>query len=278
MKKFLHILPLILLTVVIVFTFFALSSMFESLEEVEATLTKPIIFLACSLFFLASVFMVYFINKKDEGYSLRNLIYFIGISLSFLTLFTSFFFSYGLAISTTIFYLGLIGGNIYNIIKKRKARTIISNILLILIFGSIGISMAASYETPDLSILIHIIILQLGAIFLLLREAFAKIQFRKLEKIIRKTYAAEILLGFIALIISFSLIFSLLDGLKFGDALWYSFALVTTIGFGDVQVTSPISRVLSVILGIYGIIVVAVITSIIVNFYNEIKNDDENDK
>ena len=55
----------------------------------------------------------------------------------------------------------------------------------------------------------------------------------------------------------------------FGDGLWYSFATVTTIGFGDITATSNIGRVLTVFLGIYGIIVVAVITSIIVNFYNE---------
>ena len=35
----------------------------------------------------------------------------------------------------------------------------------------------------------------------------------------------------------------------------------------------PIWRLLSVILGIYGIIVVALITSIIVNFYGEMKKE-----
>ena len=44
---------------------------------------------------------------------------------------------------------------------------------------------------------------------------------------------------------------------------------MTTIGFGDFAATSLIGRILTVFLGIYGLIVVAVITSIIVNFYNE---------
>ena len=61
----------------------------------------------------------------------------------------------------------------------------------------------------------------------------------------------------------------------FGDGLWYSFSVVTTIGFGDKVVVSTISRILSVILGIYGLLVVAVITSIIVNFYNETKDKEE---
>ena len=74
----------------------------------------------------------------------------------------------------------------------------------------------------------------------------------------------------------------------FADGLWYSFAVVTTIGFGDYYAVTPIGRIVTVVLGIYGIIVVAVITSIIVNFYNEstgkkdtkalIKIDEEDNK
>ena len=56
---------------------------------------------------------------------------------------------------------------------------------------------------------------------------------------------------------------------NFADGLWYSFAIVTTIGFGDFYAVTPIGRILSVVLGLYGILVVAVITSIVVNFYNE---------
>ena len=42
----------------------------------------------------------------------------------------------------------------------------------------------------------------------------------------------------------------------------------------DLAVTSAIGRIITVILGIYGIIVVALITSIIVNFYGEMKKVD----
>jgi uncharacterized membrane protein (DUF106 family) len=71
--------------------------------------------------------------------------------------------------------------------------------------------------------------------------------------------------------VAFSLILMSLEPemTTFGDALWYCFAVVTTIGFGDIKAVTLIGRLLSVILGMYGIIVVAVITSIIVNFYNE---------
>ena len=106
--------------------------------------------------------------------------------------------------------------------------------------------------------------------------AFARIDMPTLKKIIRKTYATEILFGIVLLIVAFSLVFPHLEeGIAtFNDALWYCFAIVTTIGFGDYSAVTPIGRILSVILGLYGIVVVALITSIIVNFYGEMKSDD----
>ena len=80
------------------------------------------------------------------------------------------------------------------------------------------------------------------------------------------------------LIISFSYVLQYFDREtfhSFGDGLWYCFAVVTTIGFGDIAAGSLAGRILSVILGIYGIIVVSLITSIIINFYTEVKNDKE---
>jgi len=65
---------------------------------------------------------------------------------------------------------------------------------------------------------------------------------------------------------------------SFEDALWYCFAIVTTIGFGDFTAATLTGRAISVVLGLYGIIVVALITSIIVNFYNETKNTEDPDE
>ncbi len=54
------------------------------------------------------------------------------------------------------------------------------------------------------------------------------------------------------------------------DALWFTFQTVTTIGYGDVQATSVLGRILTVILAIYSIAIVAIFTGIIAGFYVEV--------
>jgi uncharacterized membrane protein YfcA len=111
------------------------------------------------------------------------------------------------------------------------------------------------------------------------RISFSQVKLDVLSRIIRKTYAAEILFGMLLLITAFSIVLPNfeLNIATFGDALWYCFAIVTTIGFGDITAVTIPGRIISVILGLYGLIVVALITSIIVNFYSETKNaGDEN--
>ena len=109
---------------------------------------------------------------------------------------------------------------------------------------------------------------------------FSGLRRQTLVSIIKKTYTIEILYGLVTLMLSTSILLTVVDDAfnNFGDALWYCFAVVTTIGFGDFAATSFVGRMLTVVLGIYGIIVVALITSIIVNFYNESSTHDKGDK
>jgi len=106
---------------------------------------------------------------------------------------------------------------------------------------------------------------------------FSRISFSVLKEIVVKTHAAEIIFGLLLLIVTFSLLLTFFEPNmgSFKDALWYCFAIVTTIGFGDLTAVTDFGRVLSVILGAYGIVVVALITSIIVNFYGEMKKSPE---
>ena len=81
------------------------------------------------------------------------------------------------------------------------------------------------------------------------------------------------------LIIAFSIVLPQFEeGIpRFEDAVWYCFAIATTIGLGDFTAATLPGRAISAILGLYGIIVVALVTSIIVNFYNETKNSGDPD-
>ena len=57
---------------------------------------------------------------------------------------------------------------------------------------------------------------------------------------------------------------------SFFDAVWFCVAVVTTIGFGDIVVTNIVARTVTIILALYGILVIAVITGVIVYYISKI--------
>ena len=50
---------------------------------------------------------------------------------------------------------------------------------------------------------------------------------------------------------------------------WFCFQAVTTIGFGDVVITSPVARIVTVVLSLYSFFYVAVITGAVVGVCQE---------
>ena len=56
---------------------------------------------------------------------------------------------------------------------------------------------------------------------------------------------------------------------RYGDALWYCYAVISTAGFGDVVAVTYIGKMCSVLLTIYSIFVVAIATGVVVNFYTQ---------
>ena len=165
-----------------------------------------------------------------------------------------------------VYSLTLIAEAVLSIRKNRKIAFRAIAIALLL-FNAVGMGYFAI--VPVLALMVVRAFLQI------LKLSFSQIRVDILRKIIRKTYASEILTGMLLLILAFSFLLGMTEESigGFGNALWYCFAIVTTIGFGDVTAVTLFGRVLSVILGVYGIIVVALITSIIVNFYNEMKTE-----
>ena len=218
--------------------------------------------------------------KTDKIYFIKNMfssaVFFtLGIVSCFVTLDNNLKFAL-----TFTYYVVLLTERIFSVIKRHRLRNIIKNVILSLIFIVSGIcSFAYLEQNMDEDLLTSLSYLHAFFVFVtfllhIIYISFSQIKIDVLAKIIRKTFAAEILFGLVLLIVSFSIVFQAMEPAlsSYEDALWYCFAIVTTIGFGDFTVITPMGRVLSVILGIYGIIVVALITSIIVNFYNEVKN------
>ena len=179
------------------------------------------------------------------------------------------------SLTAGLYCLGLIVGCVFNIIQDRRVRTIIFNSLIILFAIAMGIGMLVSpideVEQIQNLILVECIFIAVVSFISAASIAFSQLKVKVLLKVVLNTFSLEILFGLLTLIVCFSLVFMRVepDIDTFPKALWYCFAIVTTIGFGDLVAVTPIGRVLSVFLGIYGLVVVAVITSIVVNFYNE---------
>ena len=179
------------------------------------------------------------------------------------------------SLTAGLYCLNIIINCVFNIAQDHQIRTYVFNGLIILFAIAMGIGLLVSpikeMEHIQNIILVECIFIAVVSFLIAGTVAFSQLKFKVLFKIILNTFSLEILFGLLTMIVCFSLIFMKVEEkiTTFPEALWYCFAIVTTIGFGDFVAVTPIGRVLSVILGLYGLVVVAVITSIVVNFYNE---------
>ncbi|MCK5560980.1 MAG: NAD-binding protein, partial [Thermoplasmata archaeon] len=73
-----------------------------------------------------------------------------------------------------------------------------------------------------------------------------------LPKIIRATYKGILLLFILALVCGF--LYNFLDGKPLDESLYLAFITITTVGYGDISPDKPLSRVVSVILALIGIV------------------------
>lgn len=95
---------------------------------------------------------------------------------------------------------------------------------------------------------------------------------RILKLILVRTHADKILLTYLVFIGIAALLIQMLEPEinRFVDALWYCYAVISTAGFGDIVVTTFPAKVISVVLTVYSIIVIALVTGVIVNYYNQL--------
>lgn len=93
---------------------------------------------------------------------------------------------------------------------------------------------------------------------------------RILGAVLRKTKADKIIFGFVVFLFACAFIIMLVepDINRYADALWYCYAVFSTIGFGDIVATAFVTKVLSVLITVYALFAVAVVTGVVVSFYN----------
>lgn len=95
---------------------------------------------------------------------------------------------------------------------------------------------------------------------------------RILKSILKRTHTTSILASYLVFLFIDALVIFLSDPAitTYSDALWYCYAVVSTAGFGDIVVTTFIAKICSVLLTVYSIIVIALVTGVIVNYYNQL--------
>ena len=236
--------------------------------------------LATSSYYLLGIFVVLglsrlvtFLKEKTKTSLLRFITLFVfDIVLGVILLFAKDN-PYLYSLCGGLYCLTIIVSRVFKIIQNHSVRNIVFNAIIIAFAAVLAVALFIPYEGDHIEdiILIICLIVAISAFAEVLSNATTQLKFKVLFKIIVRTFALEVILGLLTIMIAFSLVFMLYEEsiTNFADGLWYSFAVVTTIGFGDYVAVTPIGRILTTVLGFYGIIVVAVITSIIVNFYNE---------
>lgn len=90
--------------------------------------------------------------------------------------------------------------------------------------------------------------------------------------ILKRTKEDRILSGFFLFLFAAAGIIQLAepDITRYGDALWYCYAVISTAGFGDVVAVTFLGKICSVLLTVYSIFVVAIVTGVVVNFYSQL--------
>ena len=248
----------------------------------DGELTAPC-FMVLLLSALSSVLAAFTADKGSKLLTVRDLGFALLLAASAAVQMSSSDAGVAFIVASTAYYAMIMINRIFAVIRKHRVRSIVLNSLLILLTALLlFLNCGGLVELyPEVAALLFSLIVGAKALGHIISGSFAEIRPGVISKIVRKTYTVEILLGLFLLMVAFSFVFvSYEDSMEtIFDALWYCFAVVTTIGFGDLAAVTLVGRVLTVILGFYGIVVVALITSIIVNFYNEVKdNNDEKDE
>ena len=75
-------------------------------------------------------------------------------------------------------------------------------------------------------------------------------------------YLRGVLLTLILLLVLGGVVISRLEGIPLGDAIYFAFVTGLTIGYGDISPATPLGRVISILIGLVGMIFTGVTVAI----------------
>ena len=277
--KFLRILSSGVLCLALMFALLEMSNFSETVDRASY------VYFALSLFCLTVYEITSFVYLRKSAPKRSDFILLVYASLCLVAVGFAVFTPKTSALYTIapVLYLTVpMIKRILTIVRKRKSKSKVYDILVLIVnalflLGTIAIGTTLEDGSNNATTLFACMIIILSCLTNICLTVFSQFNKDILLRIMKKTYAGEILLGLFLLMIAFSLVLMHNEDSihTFEDALWYCFAVITTIGFGDFAAVTAIGRILTVILGVYGIIVVSILTSIIVNFYGEVRDKKE---
>jgi len=95
---------------------------------------------------------------------------------------------------------------------------------------------------------------------------------RVLKRVLHQTKADRILISYLIFVLLDALFIFLIDPAitTYRSSIWYCCSTISTAGFGDVVVTTFAGKVATIVLMAYSLVALAIITGVIVNYYNQL--------
>ena len=97
-------------------------------------------------------------------------------------------------------------------------------------------------------------------------------RFKVLKGVLKRTHTDRLIAGFVLFFLLDAFVIMLVEPkiTNYRDAIWYCYAVFSTAGFGDLVAETFIGRLLSILLTVCTIMIVALVTGVVVAFYNDL--------